>query len=91
MESTSAIGYLAACLTTLSFLPQAISVIKTRDTRGISLSMYFMFVTGVLMWLVYGVIITNTAVIWANLITFIFALPILVIKYMTYRSSKHIK
>ncbi|MCG3734500.1 PQ-loop domain-containing transporter [Vibrio cincinnatiensis] len=40
MEYVSAIGYLAACLTTLSFLPQAIRVIKTRDTESISLAMY---------------------------------------------------
>ncbi|MGY5612467.1 SemiSWEET transporter [Vibrio brasiliensis] len=90
MESASTIGYLAACLTTLSFLPQAIRVIKTHDTRGISLTMYLMFVTGLLMWLVYGVLIDNAAVIWANLMTFVFALPILVLKYRAYRHSRNI-
>lgn len=41
------IGTIAAILTTLSFLPQAYQVIKTKDTSGISLGMYTMFVLGV--------------------------------------------
>lgn len=81
MEWISLIGYVAACLTTLSFLPQAIKVISTRNTQGISLLMYGMFVVGVLMWLIYGVLIDNLAVSLANLLTLLFALPILIIKY----------
>lgn len=81
MEWISLIGYVAACLTTLSFLPQAIKVISTRNTQGISLLMYGMFVLGVLMWLIYGVLIDNLAVSLANLLTLLFALPILIIKY----------
>ena len=46
MEWISLIGYLAASLTTLSFLPQAIKVIATRNTQGISGLMYVMFVCG---------------------------------------------
>ncbi|ARB85924.1 MULTISPECIES: SemiSWEET transporter [Yersinia] len=81
MEWISLIGYLAASLTTLSFLPQAIKVISTRNTQGISLLMYGMFVAGLLLWLIYGVLISNMAVSLANLLTLLFALPILVIKY----------
>lgn len=81
MEWVSFVGYLAASLTTLSFLPQAIKVIATRNTQGISLLMYGMFVTGLLMWLIYGVLIDNMAVSLANLLTLLFALPILVVKY----------
>lgn len=44
------IGTIAAILTTLSFLPQAYQVIKTKDTSGISLGMYTMFVLGVFLW-----------------------------------------
>lgn len=80
MEWTSWIGYLAASLTTLSFLPQAIKVITTRNTQGISGLMYVMFVCGLALWLVYGVIINDTAVSMANFLTLLFALPILIIK-----------
>ncbi|WP_226572045.1 SemiSWEET transporter [Mangrovibacter yixingensis] len=81
MEWHIFVGYLAASLTTLSFLPQAIKVITTRNTQGISLLMYLMFVCGLVMWLAYGLLIGDTAVSLANLLTLLFALPILVIKY----------
>ncbi|MGZ0753128.1 SemiSWEET transporter [Kluyvera sichuanensis] len=81
MEWASLIGYAAACLTTLSFLPQAIKVIATRNTQGISGLMYIMFVCGLVMWLIYGVMIEDTAVSMANLMTLVFAMPILIIKF----------
>lgn len=80
MEWISLIGYLAASLTTFSFLPQAFKVITTRNTHGISGLMYVMFVCGLALWLVYGVMIKDTAVSLANLLTLLFALPILIIK-----------
>ena len=80
MEWTSWIGYLAACLTTLSFLPQAIKVIVTRNTQGISGLMYVMFIRGLVMWLVYGLMIEDKAVSMANFLTLVFAMPILIIK-----------
>ena len=80
MEWASWIGYLASCLTTLSFLPQAIKVIATRNTQGISGLMYVMFVCGLVMWLVYGVMIEDMAVSMANFLTLVFAMPILIIK-----------
>ena len=80
MEWIPLIGYLAASLTTLSFLPQAIKVISPRNTQGISGLMYVMFVCGLVMWLIYGVMIEDTAVSMANLLTLLFALPILIIK-----------
>ena len=81
MEWASLIGYAAACLTTLSFLPQAIKVIATRNTQGISGLMYIMFVCGLVMWLIYGVMIEDTAVSMANFMTLVFAMPILIIKF----------
>ncbi|MDD5461060.1 MAG: SemiSWEET transporter [Methylococcales bacterium] len=74
------IGYIAATLTTLSFLPQAILTIKTKDTESLSLSMYSMFTLGVLCWLIYGVYIDNGAIIVANSITFLLAASILSLK-----------
>lgn len=67
------IGFLAAMLTTFSFLPQAIKVIKTKDTSGISLVMYSMFVLGVLLWAIYGIVSNDLPLIIANTVTFIFA------------------
>jgi MtN3 and saliva related transmembrane protein len=74
------IGYLAAILTTASFLPQAILTIRTRDTESLSLSMYSLFTLGVLCWLVYGIYISDKAIIFANAITLVLAASILSFK-----------
>ncbi len=74
------LGYVAAALTTFSFLPQAIKTIKTKDTSGISLIMYSMFTLGVLGWLVYGIAKGDNPLVVANAITLAFAGTILVLK-----------
>ncbi len=71
---------MAAILTTVSFLPQAIHVLKTRDTGAISLLMYVLFTTGVGFWEVYGWLVGQPAIIVANLITFALAGAILFLK-----------
>jgi len=74
------IGYSAAFLTTVAFLPQAIQSWRTRDLRGISLGMYSLFTAGVGLWLVYGLIIEKWPLILANALTFALALSILLLK-----------
>jgi MtN3 and saliva related transmembrane protein len=74
------IGYLAASLTTASFLPQAILTIRTKDTESLSLSMYSMFTLGVFFWLIYGLYISDKAIIFANAITLLLAASILSFK-----------
>lgn len=73
-------GYLAALLTTTSFLPQAVMTIRTRDTHSLSLSMYSMFTIGAIFWLLYGLHKQDTAIIAANTVTLMLATPILLIK-----------
>jgi MtN3 and saliva related transmembrane protein len=73
------IGYVAAFLTTASFIPQAIKTIRTHDTEGISVLMYLGFVIGVFFWLVYGIMQDDPAIIAANFLTFLLATPILAI------------
>ena len=80
MSGIEILGFTSAFLTTFSFLPQAIQVIKTRDTASLSLTMYSMFTVGVGFWLAYGLIKEDHAVVVANMITFIFSATILSIK-----------
>ncbi|MGM0509104.1 MAG: SemiSWEET transporter [Fusobacteriota bacterium] len=80
MAFASSIGFFAAFCTTISFLPQAIKTIKTKDTSGISLGMYVIFTTGVLAWLVYGLMVRDFPLIAANFITFLFSSTILILK-----------
>lgn len=77
---TDLIGYVAATLTTISFLPQAVMTIRTRNTTSLSLAMYTAFTVGVLLWLVYGLYRADKAIIFANSITFILASSILAFK-----------
>ena len=74
------IGYVAATLTTLSFLPQAIKTIRTRDTRGISLGMYVAFTLGVACWFGYGIVLMSWPMIVSNLVTLGLSATILVLK-----------
>lgn len=74
------LGLLAACLTTISFLPQVLLVIKTKDTKSISLKMYILFVSGTVLWFVYGLFIKNLPVTLANFITGTLAITILYYK-----------
>ncbi|MDP9047391.1 MAG: SemiSWEET transporter [Bacteroidota bacterium] len=74
------IGLFAAFCTTVSFLPQAVKTIQTKDTSGISLSMYALFTTGTLLWLIYGLLSGSLPVTIANAVTMVFAAIILIYK-----------
>ncbi len=77
---TEIIGFMAAILTTASFVPQAVKVIRTRNTEGISLWMYIMFSAGVACWLAYGILLHYRPMIVANSITLLLASTILIMK-----------
>jgi MtN3 and saliva related transmembrane protein len=80
MSYSDLIGYVAAALTTCSFMPQAWLTFRTRDVRGISLGMYSVFTLGVALWLVYGWLAGAWPVVAANAITLALALFILGMK-----------
>lgn len=87
MLIADSVGMLAACLTTAAFLPQAIMVIRTRNTEGISLVMYAMFSFGVALWLAYGLMTSAMPVIIANAITLVLSISILTIKAASVRRA----
>ena len=80
MNNAEIIGVVAAFLTTVSFVPQAAQVLRTRETEAISLVMYSMFTAGVATWLAYGILTTQWSIIVANAITVVLAGIILVMK-----------
>lgn len=63
------IGYAAAALGTICWLPQAVQVWRTRDTRSLSLSANLLFLATVSLWLVYGLMITDWPLILANIVS----------------------
>ena len=70
----------AATLTTAAFLPQAMHIIRYKDTRAISLIMYVAFATGVFLWMVFGLMIGNLPIVISNAITLGLALAIIAMK-----------
>ena len=83
METTAwveVIGFLAAVLTTASFVPQAWLTFRTHNVSGISLGMYSAFTLGVALWLVYGLVLMAWPLIIANSITLALAVCILTMK-----------
>lgn len=80
MQLSELIGYAAAFLTTSSFVPQALHTFKTKDVRGISLTMYSIFVVGIALWLVYGILLEAWPIVIANSVTLTLAIAILAMK-----------
>jgi MtN3 and saliva related transmembrane protein len=82
MAWVDVVGSLAACLTTVSFFPQAWLSFKTRDVSGVSLGMYSVFTVGVSLWLAYGLMLRAWPIVVANAITLALSLAILGMKLM---------
>ena len=80
MPLADTIGYLAAVLTTCSFVPQAWLTLRTRDVSGISAGMYSVFTARVALWLLYGWLTDAWPVVLANAVTLALAGSILVMK-----------
>lgn len=74
------VGYAAAFCTTAAFVPQAVKALRYGDTKSLSLWMYILFVVGVSLWLGYGMLKKDGAVIAANGVTLMLALGILAAK-----------
>ena len=66
---TEWLGFAAAACTTLAFLPQAIYVWRRRSAEDISLSMYLIMISGVALWIVYGLRIHSVPLVAANVAT----------------------
>jgi len=74
------IGTIAAVLTTAAYIPQAIKVLREKDTKSLSLGMYIMISGGIFLWLIYGIMIESPSLIAANCITLALSGIILLMK-----------
>jgi MtN3 and saliva related transmembrane protein len=69
METTEIIGLVAATLTTAAYVPQVYKLFRSKSTADISLTMYSVLFTGILLWFIYGIKIESLAIVLANSIT----------------------
>ncbi len=74
------VSAMAATLTTIAFVPQAIHIIRHKETRAISLQMYLVFATGIAFWLIFGFMLWNWPMILSNIVTLTLALTIISMK-----------
>ncbi|MBE9609309.1 SemiSWEET transporter [Chitinilyticum piscinae] len=88
-QAIEMLGLVAGACTTIAFLPQVWQVWKTRSAKDISLGMYLLFVSGVAMWLGYGLLARAVPVVVANTLTLILAGAVLVMKLVFDRKDKH--
>ena len=80
MDYISLVGYAAAICTTGAYIPQVLRVWRTRSTNDISLKMFLVLVTGLSLWLAFGILRNEMPIILANGTTLMLASTILVAK-----------
>ncbi len=80
MDPVLITGLIAASLTTFAFLPQSIRAIKTKHTGDLSLTTLIMLETGIIIWIIYGVMISDIPLLAANIVSFVFITLTLILK-----------
>lgn len=80
MEFLTILGLTAATITTSAFLPQMIKTWQSKSAKDVSYTMLITFIIGIFLWLVYGVLRQDVAIILANFLTLVFNLVILWLK-----------
>jgi MtN3 and saliva related transmembrane protein len=77
---TNLIGAVAGTLTTIAFVPQVLKTWRTKRADDVSMGMLLLFTTGVLLWMIYGLMTGAVPVIAANGVTVVFAIVMIVLK-----------
>jgi MtN3 and saliva related transmembrane protein len=80
MQSLEIIGLIAGACTTFSFVPQILKMWESKSAKDISLGMYAIFATGVVLWIIYGVYLRSLPLVIWNSVTLLFVLVILFFK-----------
>jgi MtN3 and saliva related transmembrane protein len=90
IDSATVVGGIAAVLSTVSFVPQATKIIRSRDTSGISTGMYLVTVAGFTLWTAYGAMQTAWPLIASNSICLILSAFILTMKLLPQREKEKV-
>ncbi|MCK0130139.1 SemiSWEET transporter [Flavobacteriaceae bacterium F08102] len=67
-------------MTTAAFIPQVYKAYKTKSVENISLTMYVVFFSGIVLWFIYGVYLDSWPMILSNGITALLALMVIIFK-----------
>ena len=66
MASIEILGLVAGTITSVTFLPQVVKIWQTKSAKDLSLMMLLLLMLGVVLWLIYGLVIMNAAIIYTN-------------------------
>lgn len=77
---TTTLGLVAGVLTTIAYLPQLIKTWQSKSADDLSWSMLITLCAGIILWLVYGFSVHDIPIVAANIVTFVLASVILVLK-----------
>ncbi|MBC6432695.1 hypothetical protein FM036_18840 [Nostoc sp. HG1] len=80
MDFLTILGLAAATLTTTAFLPQMFKTWQTKSAKDVSFVMLITFMSGLFLWLIYGIYLQALPIILANSVTLFFNLIILWLK-----------
>jgi MtN3 and saliva related transmembrane protein len=80
MSSLQILGLAAGTITSVTFLPQVMHVWKTKSAKDLSLTMLLLLMLGVIMWLTYGILAKDTAIIYTNSMVLIMSIVLLIFK-----------
>ena len=80
MDQIVIVGLLAGLFTTLSFIPQIAKIYRTQRTRDLSLSTYVLLAIGLFLWVIYGVVLRQIAIVLPNSVVLVMAIYIIILK-----------
>ncbi len=81
MNAIQILGLAAGTITSITFLPQVIQIWKTKSAKDLSLQMLLLLILGVSMWLTYGILVADTAIIYTNSMVLAMSLIMLYFKW----------
>ncbi len=84
------LGYLAAAASVASFAPQAIKIIRSRETKDISVGMYVLTVLAFALWLGYGIAQQQWPLVVSNGFCFLLSAFILAMTLLPQRQKEKV-
>jgi MtN3 and saliva related transmembrane protein len=81
MDYIKILGLLAGTITSITFIPQVVQIWKTKSAKDINILMLSLLITGVSLWLAYGIVVKDVAIIYTNSMVLSMSLLMLYFKF----------
>jgi MtN3 and saliva related transmembrane protein len=81
MNLLQLLGLAAGTITSITFVPQVIKIWQTKSAKDLSVAMLMLLLLGVAMWLTYGILVKDIAIIYTNSMVMAMGLLMLYFKY----------